>query len=82
MSHDKFLGSKVREHLTKVGIETPTAIWQGMSDIEDEFKKSLIAGNISNIMKVLGLDLRDDSLEDTPNRVAKMYIDEVYRGLN
>lgn len=33
-------------------------------------------------MKVLGLDLTDDSLKDTPNRVAKMYINEIFSGLN
>jgi GTP cyclohydrolase I len=33
-------------------------------------------------MKVLGLDLGDDSLADTPRRVAKMYVDEIFRGLD
>ena len=34
------------------------------------------------IMDVMGLDLTDDSLKGTPDRVAKMYIDEIFSGLN
>ena len=34
------------------------------------------------VMKLIGLDLRDDSLEETPNRLAKMFIDEIFSGMD
>lgn len=42
--------------------------------IDDELKIELIEKNLKVIMHVLGLDLTDDSLKDTPRRVAKMYV--------
>lgn len=50
-----------------------------MTDVE---KKEKIAYHFSEIMETLGLDLTDDSLRGTPQRVAKMYIDEIFCGLN
>jgi GTP cyclohydrolase I len=44
-------------------------------------KKILIEAHIADIMGILGLDLTDDSLVDTPKRVAKMYVDEIFGGL-
>lgn len=51
----------------------------GLSD-QDKIEK--IAFHFKKIMKIMGLDLKDDSLKDTPNRVAKMYITEVFSGLD
>ena len=48
----------------------------------DEEKKEKIAFHFREIMEVLGLDLNDDSLKGTPQRVAKMYVDEIFCGLN
>ncbi|WP_422859922.1 GTP cyclohydrolase I FolE [Flagellimonas sp. S174] len=48
----------------------------------DEEKKKQIAGLFAQIMDVMGLDLTDDSLKGTPMRVAKMYIDEIFSGLD
>lgn len=48
----------------------------------DDEKKERIAGHFTAIMEILGLDLNDDSLEGTPDRVAKMYVDEIFSGLN
>ena len=45
-------------------------------------KKQKIAYHFKKIMEVLDLDLSDDSLIDTPDRVAKMYVDELFSGLN
>ncbi|MBT8266014.1 MAG: GTP cyclohydrolase I FolE [Bacteroidia bacterium] len=45
-------------------------------------KKAKIAILFEEIMEVIGLDLTDDSLKGTPNRVAKMYIDEIFSGLD
>lgn len=79
MSTDKDLGWKVNDHLLSLGLETPMT-HSVMST--NEYKKSMIEHHIRGIMTTLGLDLRDDSLIETPHRVAKMYIDEVYRGLD
>lgn len=49
------------------------------SDLE---KVEQIAAHFAEIMEILGLDLRDDSLRGTPQRVAKMYVQEIFRGLN
>jgi len=50
--------------------------------MSDSDKKEKIAHLFGEIMEVMGLDLTDDSLKGTPQRVAKMYIDEVFSGLN
>jgi len=50
--------------------------------ISDKEKKQRIANLFEEIMDVMGLDLEDDSLKGTPERVAKMYIDEIFSGLN
>lgn len=51
-------------------------------DLTDAEKIERISGHFAEIMDLLGLDLRDDSLRGTPRRVAKMYVNEVFRGLN
>ncbi len=50
--------------------------------MDDELKIKLIEKHFREIMHVLGLDLNDDSLKGTPNRVAKMFINEVFSGLD
>jgi GTP cyclohydrolase I len=50
--------------------------------ISDAEKKVKIAQHFKAIMETLGLDLTDDSLKGTPERVAKMYVDEIFSGLN
>jgi len=50
--------------------------------LDDELKIELIEKNFREIMNILGLDLSDESLKDTPKRVAKMYVKEIFRGLN
>lgn len=49
---------------------------------DDELKIEMIAKHFKEIMQIMGLDLTDDSLAGTPKRVAKMYIKEVFSGLN
>jgi GTP cyclohydrolase I len=49
---------------------------------DDDLKIELIAKHFREIMNILGLDLSDDSLSGTPQRVAKMYVKEVFSGLN
>ena len=51
-------------------------------EMPDEQKIKRISEHFSQIMHILGLDLKDDSLSGTPQRVAKMYVNEIFRGLN
>jgi len=60
--------------------ETPMRPDAFIEDDKNKIKK--IAGHFKSIMETLGLDLTDDSLSGTPLRVAKMYIEEVFSGLN
>ena len=62
------------------GLETPMK--KDAFKLSDVEKKDKIAILFHEIMDVLGLDLTDDSLKGTPERVAKMYIDEIFSGLN
>jgi GTP cyclohydrolase I len=61
-------------------LETP--LKEDAFELSDEEKKRRIAKHFEQIMDVLGLDLSDDSLKGTPKRVAKMYVDEIFSGLN
>ena len=62
------------------GLETPMK--KDAFKLSDQEKKTKIALLFEEIMDVMGLDLTDDSLKGTPERVAKMYIDEIFSGLN
>lgn len=50
--------------------------------LDDDLKIELIEEKFRDIMHILGLDLEDDSLKGTPHRVAKMYVKEIFSGLN
>lgn len=50
--------------------------------LSDSEKVVLIAEKFAEIMEIMGLDLQDDSLAGTPERVAKMYVHETFQGLN
>jgi GTP cyclohydrolase I len=62
------------------GIETPMR--KDAFKLSDADKKERISFLFSEIMEVMGLDLTDDSLKGTPGRVAKMYIEEIFSGLD
>jgi GTP cyclohydrolase I len=68
----------VRETLIERGLETPL-IQNGLTR---EQKYERIRESFTDITRVLGLDLEDDSLCETPHRIAKMYVDEVFAGLD
>ena len=72
------LGLKVHEHLVKMGVETPTTP-NGLSRTD---KIDIIEAKFTDIMNALGLDLSDDSLIETPKRVAKMMVGEIFWGLD
>lgn len=61
-------------------IETP--LRDDAFEMSDDKKIEKIEFHFKEIMNTLGLDLNDDSLKGTPNRVAKMYIQEIFSGLN
>jgi len=69
---------RVRDALIKRGLETPMI----PSSLSNEEKKARIEERFTEIMEILGLDLRDDSLAETPRRIAKMYVQEIFGGLD
>ena len=75
---DKELGLRVRNILLEKGVETPLREEFHLSKMnEKEIKK-----NFENILYNLGLDLSNDSLKESPSRIARMYVDEVFKGLD
>ncbi len=65
-----------------VGSSELTPLRDGAFDKSDAEKIELIQENFAQIMHTLGLDLTDDSLKGTPYRVAKMYVKEIFNGLD
>ena len=83
MSFDKTktnssLGHCVHKHLLSMGVETPLL----KDSSQYELRKRTIILSMRKILTALGLDLHDDSLCETPRRVAKMYLDEIFWGLD
>lgn len=65
-----------------IGTSHDTPLREDAFEMDDELKMELIEKHFREIMHVLGLDLTDDSLKGTPKRVAKMYIKEIFSGLD
>lgn len=65
-----------------VGTSLETPMRPDAFDLSDAQKMALIEDKFREIMDVLGLDLTDDSLSGTPHRVAKMFVTEIFSGLN
>jgi GTP cyclohydrolase I len=76
---DPFTGYIVRDYLCKKDVETPM-----VNIVFPDYGKKfdVIRENVYKIMEALGLDLKDDSLKDTPKRIAKMYLNEIFWGLD
>ena len=68
----------VQQALLARGLETPL----GASDLSMDEKYQRIKALMTEVVATLGLDLKDDSLAETPHRIAKMYINEVFSGLD
>lgn len=68
----------VKDALERRGLETPMA----PNQFNREEKKEKIQRHMREILSLLELDLTDDSLEETPHRIAKMYVDEIFSGLD
>ena len=65
-----------------VGTSIDTPLRDNAFDMSDGAKIEAIASKFREIMEIMGLDLTDDSLSGTPHRVAKMYVQEIFAGLN
>ena len=65
-------------HFTNIN----TPLRKDAFDLDEDTKIDLIEEHFAEIMSIMGLDLSDDSLKGTPRRVAKMYIKEIFSGLN
>lgn len=72
------VADKVSRRLKDQGIESPMVVWGTKGDKQE----ANIGHHFKGIMEIMGLELDDDSLKDTPNRVAKMYTREVFYGLD
>lgn len=70
------LGQKVNDYLITKGVQTPMKLPR-----ESGTQKLIIEEHFGHIMNCMGLDLNDDSLKNTPKRVARMFVDELYWGL-
>lgn len=68
------------DHMFNGSAETP--LRPDAFEKDDDLKVELIEKHFKEIMLILGLDLDDDSLKGTPHRVAKMYVQEIFKGLN
>lgn len=60
----------------------PSPLKDNIKNLSNAEKVLLIADRFRDIMEILGLDLSDDSLQRTPERVAKMYVEEIFSGLD
>ncbi|TNC81684.1 MAG: GTP cyclohydrolase I FolE [Oleiphilus sp.] len=70
--------SLVRDVLTEKGLETPLV----ETPLDNEQKYERIKCLLTEVVATLGLDLNDDSLMETPHRIAKMYVNEIFSGLD
>lgn len=77
---DKITADEIGDEHVGTSAETP--MHEHAFDLSDDAKIEKIAVHFSEIMHTLGLDLTDDSLKGTPYRVAKMYVKEIFSGLN
>ncbi len=75
---DSNLGQQAHQHLLSLGLETPTT---SLLNVDNKVKIEKIESHMTEICKILGLDLTDDSLIETPKRVAKMMVLEQNWGL-
>lgn len=75
MKYDAKLGKKVQDHLIELGVETPM---NGGYEHNVEY----VGMKFRDIMEKIGCDMDDDSMRDSPNRVASMFFDELFSGMD
>jgi len=80
MTQDKDNRDEIGDNHIASSAQTP--LRADAFDISDEDKMALIRKDVESILQTLGMDLTDDSIKGTPNRVAKMFVKEIFGGLN
>ena len=80
LEHNGFSHEEIGDHHLMTSIDTPMN--DNAFDLSNSEKIEHIAFHFREIMLTLGLDLTDDSLSGTPQRVAKMYVEEIFSGLD
>ncbi|KAE9530329.1 MULTISPECIES: GTP cyclohydrolase I FolE [Testudinibacter] len=78
MSNISAEAARVRDALIAKGIETPM---KSVALSLNERRKQ-IESHMREVIQLIGLDLSDDSIEETPGRMAKMYLDEIFTGMD
>jgi GTP cyclohydrolase I len=79
INHDHFQDDSDTEHFSS---NATNPLRNDAFDLADDQKIERIKKDVENILLTLGMDLTDDSLKGTPNRVAKMFVKEIFGGLN
>lgn len=81
MQKDPLLGQQVFEHLHKKNLLGAQDLVYSLNNSATHAKE-VIKGHFEDILGQLGLDVNDESVCDTPNRIAKMYVNELFTGLD
>jgi len=78
------INSNETDHIgdNHIGTSSNTPIREDAFILNNDEKIEIIRDDVKHIMETLGLDLSDDSLKGTPNRVAKMFVNEIFGGLD
>ena len=79
ITNDEFTEELGNDH---IATNENTPLREDAFDKTDDEKIELIKKDVEHILLTLGMDLSDDSLKGTPNRVAKMFVKEIFGGLN
>ena len=79
-THIDILIDEMGDEHVSTSVDTP--LRADAFELSDDEKIDQIALHFGQIMDILGLDRTDDSLQGTPRRVAKMYVKEIFSGLN
>lgn len=77
MANDALLGKAVHEYLNTHRLETPM-----VAKFDGQHVYNIASNSYANVLTGMGLNLMDDSLKGTPNRIGKMYKDELFWGLD
>ncbi len=79
ITHEDFQDEAEHDHFS---LNAQNPIRKDAFDLSDDQKIESIKKDVTNILQTLGIDMTDDSLKGTPNRVAKMFVKELFGGLN
>jgi GTP cyclohydrolase IA len=80
MTHNEDSRDEIGDNHIATNAQTP--LRADAFELTDEEKIAAIKQDVESILKTLGMDLTDDSIKGTPNRVAKMFVKEIFGGLN